>query len=745
MPDTNVFKRLRVASLLVCATVFCIAVPARAQLRDKLPKDAIVYVELSGSEHTLEGRLTTPFGRLMNDPGMKAFKDSAWEAIGKLIAKEAKSEEDAKVAKAVTDVLTHLWKQGFALSLGNIEMGQQGPDFSLAVVSPAGGDSAAFVEGITFLLKQPDVPPSSPVEVDGAALNRFMLPTPMPIPAHYGVVDKTFIFTIGGSAPSKVIAAMTGKSPSLAANEALADASKVIGLEKAYVNAVLHVDIQAALTQSKAIFEAMGQPDFPPMFKVVIDGLGLTSCNTVTVGSHFDNGGYKSSVYVSTSKERTGLFKLADQKPLTDDDLKWIPKSANFAYAFNHDHVKAYDDVITVLNSLPMVGVFAHQGIQKVEQKIGLSIRDDILAQLGDNVIYFDSPDAGGTWFTGITAVIEVKDQAKLEALIERALGAVMRAMNEETPEPITHRIRTTDFDGYKVKYVQVPGLPIPVAVSWCFHEDRLVAGLMPQSVRFAVNRVVKKNVESTSILSNEDFRRGRKQYPEEVIALGYVNTKAGIADIYPLIALGVTALGNFSPELDVDWDFATFPTHETFVADTFGDVSAMWTDDNGVHMTGHGPWPIPVGPSAHAQAAVAAVSFSVMLPSLARAREMAKRAVSAANLRNLGVGCAVYANDHDGKFPPDLKTLVDEGIVDVKTLYHLDSDQTECSYKYIAGHTDSYNANWVVAYESFNGQSPEGANVLFGDSHVEFVKPLFKVQELVDKTMREMNKPATP
>ena len=111
---------------------------------DKLPKDAIVYVELSGSEHTLEGRLTTPFGRLMNDPGMKAFKDAAWEAIGKLIAKEAKSEEDAKVAKAVTDVLTHLWKQGFALSLGNIEMGQQGPDFSLAVVSPAGGDSGEY-------------------------------------------------------------------------------------------------------------------------------------------------------------------------------------------------------------------------------------------------------------------------------------------------------------------------------------------------------------------------------------------------------------------------------------------------------------------------------------------------------------------------------------------------------------------------------------------------------------------------
>ncbi len=745
MTDTKVFKRWRVASLLVCATVFCIATQAGAQLRDKLPKDAIVYVELSGSEHTLEGRLTTPFGRLMNDPGMKAFKDSAWEAIGKLIAKEAKSEEDAKVAKAVTDVLTHVWKQGFALSLGNIEMGQQGPDFSLAVVTPAGEKAKGFVESVSRLLQQPDVPPSSPVDVDGHNLMRFALPTPMPLSAHYGVVDGTFIFTIGHTAPSKVIATMSGKSPSLSANESMNAAFKTIGIEKGYFNAIFHVDIQAALAQSKAIFEAMGQSDFPPPAGMVIDGLGLGSCQSVTAASHFDNGGYKSSMFVKTSKERQGIFKLANQKPLTDDDLKWVPKNVNFAYVFNHDHVQSYDDLMNALQSIPMAGVYAQQGIQKIEQHMGLSIRNDILTVLDDNFIYFDSPNAGGSWFAGITACLEVKDPAKMQALIERATKSAIAFFEKEARKPITYRIRTSDFDGYKLNYLEVTGVPLPLAVSWSFHENRMVVGLMPHTVRYAMERATGKKALDTSILANEDFRRGRKQFPKDVVAINYIDTKRGLSDIYRFASLGALAFGNFAPAANVDLDFAKFPTHDTFVAGAFGNMSATWIDDDGVHYSGHGPWPIPFGPTSHVNAAGVAMSVAILLPSLSRARTLSKRLVSATNLKGLGTACAIYAYENDGQFPPDIQSLVANGYITEQSLYHPDSDRTKCSYIYIQGHTDDSHPRWVLAYEEFEGQTNEGANVLYADMHVEFVKPLARVHELVEQTKREMAATKSP
>ncbi len=738
---SGILKRVFVAALFGLIVV----APVRAQMREKLPMDSILYVEFAGTEQTLEGRLTTPFGRLMNDPGMKAFNASVWEAITNVIAKEAGKSGDAEVAAATKNVIAHLWTKGFALSLGNLEMSQQGPDFSFAIVAPSGSKADGFVDGVHRMLQQPDVPPSSPVEVDGHQLMRFALPAPMPIPAHYGVVDGKFIFTIGNTAPAKIIAAMSGKSPNLAANESMNAAFKTIGIEQGYVNGVFHLDIQAALAQSKAIFEAMGQPDFPPMARMVIDGLGFGSCQSVTAASHFDNGGYKSSMFVKTDNERQGIFKLANQKPLTEDDLKWIPKNVNFAYAFNYDHLKAYDDMITVLNSIPMAGMYAQQGIQKIEQHLGLSIRNDILTVLDDNVIYFDSPNAGGSWFTGITACLEVKDPAKMQALIERATKAAIAFFEKEARKPITYRIRTSDFDEYKLNYLEVSGVPLPLAISWCFHENRMVVGLMPHTVRYAMDRATGKKAFDTSILANEDFRRGRKQFPKDVVAINYIDTNRGLSDMYRFASLGALAFGNFAPAADVDLDFARFPTHDTFVAGAFGNMSATWIDESGLHYSGHGPWPIPFGPTSHVNAAGALMSVSILLPSLSRARVLSKRLVSATQLKDIGAGCAIYAHENGGKFPPDIQTLVANGYIAESILYHPDSDRTTCSYTYIHGHSKDSHPRWVLGYEKFVGQTDEGANVLFADMHVEFVKPLARVHELVDQTRRDMAGRTTP
>ncbi len=54
---------------------------------------------------------------------------------------------------------------------------------------------------------------------------------------------------------------------------------------------------------------------------------------------------------------------------------------------------------------------------------------------------------------------------------------------------------------------------------------------------------------------------------------------------------------------------------------------------------------------------AIIALLISILLPSLSRAREIAKRAVCASNLRGIGQGMKVYANDNDDWHPHERYT----------------------------------------------------------------------------------------
>ncbi|MGE3182486.1 MAG: type II secretion system protein, partial [Phycisphaerae bacterium] len=55
---------------------------------------------------------------------------------------------------------------------------------------------------------------------------------------------------------------------------------------------------------------------------------------------------------------------------------------------------------------------------------------------------------------------------------------------------------------------------------------------------------------------------------------------------------------------------------------------------------------------------AIIALLISILLPSLSRARELAKRAVCRANARGIAQSCHLYANDNREWFPvaPHLK-----------------------------------------------------------------------------------------
>ncbi len=153
-----------------------------------------------------------------------------------------------------------------------------------------------------------------------------------------------------------------------------------------------------------------------------------------------------------------------------------------------------------------------------------------------------------------------------------------------------------------------------------------------------------------------------------------------------------------------------------------------------------------------------------ILLPVLSRAKESARRTQCASNIRQIGLGLILYANENEEVFPHDTETVVGKPAMRSLNLlfntYVSDNkifkcpsdatvtkatnagmsistandsfDQVECSYGYDYTHTQADDAGVALASDrppadpSAVANSPNhngrGQNVVYIDGHVEFV-----------------------
>jgi prepilin-type processing-associated H-X9-DG protein len=130
----------------------------------------------------------------------------------------------------------------------------------------------------------------------------------------------------------------------------------------------------------------------------------------------------------------------------------------------------------------------------------------------------------------------------------------------------------------------------------------------------------------------------------------------------------------------------------------------------------------------------VPALLISIMLPSLARAREKANQIRCASNLRQIGQAAQLYAQDNPdlgGPFGPGFDRLVQTQSISPQ-VFQCPSDGSAgtgqvtgspCSYIWLGQNLKtSSNPECVLAYEPLSNHGKEGANFLFADGHTEFI-----------------------
>lgn len=136
---------------------------------------------------------------------------------------------------------------------------------------------------------------------------------------------------------------------------------------------------------------------------------------------------------------------------------------------------------------------------------------------------------------------------------------------------------------------------------------------------------------------------------------------------------------------------------------------------------------------------------LAILLPSLSRARELSKRVVCGANLRQVRLALDDYADANGGRFPPDWATLVTAENLQPKLFKCPSSGATvgdlSACFVLVDPADAPPDASTVVIYEKPQCHGNEGGNVCFNDGHCEF----FHAEDLEELIAETKARSATP
>lgn len=411
---------------------------------------------------------------------------------------------------------------------------------------------------------------------------------------------------------------------------------------------VAWVDLPAILKLAGADKPADAKSMDSKMWKVS----NLEAFRSVIVLMDDASAGSRFACFAHVDNFKHGLPRLYDQPGITDADLNCIPKDASWATVTKLDLRATFDDAVSeVKKADPQAGEQVEGMAATVATLAGMTT-DDLFGALGDTWALYDSPSHAGVSITGMVLVGETKNPKAVHGLLSRLAQGVAAAGFKG----VKVKLEQSKDGEHTIHYVVFAGAPSPVAPAWGFVGDRFVIGFSPQSVAVALRQVDPKT-RKESILAADDFKRVRPQLAKELSSFWYSDIRATYSSTYGLFTVVRTMIASVSANSDGATPIAAIPPYPDALGSARNTVGGCTRDADGVLYISYGGLP-GAALLTNSNVAGSALAISILLPSLSRARELAKRAVSSANLRGIGQACHIYANDNKDKFP-DRKSVV--------------------------------------------------------------------------------------